>query len=204
MPMSFHTTPRLARSLLTLWGAALLAPAAHAQAEPFLGQIMCAGFNFAPRGWAFADGSLLPIATNTALFSLLGTTYGGDGRTTFALPDLRGRVIIGAGQSPGTSGRALGERGGSETQFIAVNQLPPHSHTVTPQASSQDASSISPAGKAPATKARTTLYADPTPGTNMAPSTTSVTGAGQPLSVMPPFTTFSCFIATEGIFPSRP
>lgn len=204
MPMPFHARTRFTRSLLAVCGALLLAPTAHAQAEPILGQIMCAGFNFAPRGWAFANGSLIPIATNTALFSLLGTTYGGDGRTTFALPDLRGRVIVSAGQSPGTTLRTLGEQGGSETQNITVNQLPPHSHTVTPQASSQDASSITPAGKAPATKARTTLYADPTPGTNMASSTTSATGAGQPLSVMPPFTTVNCYIATEGIFPSRP
>ncbi|MCH8179604.1 MAG: phage tail protein [Proteobacteria bacterium] len=181
----------------------MLTPTAHAQAEPFLGQIMCAGFNFQPRGWLLADGRTMPIAQYTALFSLLGTTYGGDGRTTFALPDLRGRVILGAGQSPGTTLRQLGERGGSETQQITVTQLPPHSHTVAPQASSQDATSISPAGKAPATKARTTLYADPTPGTTLAPSTTSVAGAGQPLPVMPPYTTFNCFIAVEGIFPSR-
>lgn len=208
MPMSFRiplcTAPRLARSLLALCGTLLLAPAAHAQAEPLLGQIMCAGFNFAPRGWAFANGQLIPIATNTALFALLGTTYGGDGRTTFALPDLRGRVMVGAGQGPGTTFRNLGEQGGSETQRISVGQLPAHTHTVSPQASSDDASSISPAGKAPATKARTTLYAEPTPGNTMAPSTTSATGQGQPLPVMQPFTTVNCFIATEGIFPSRP
>jgi len=204
MSLSFHVRPRLVRSLLTLCSAWFLTPAAHAQAEPFLGQIMCAGFNFAPRGWAFADGRLLPIATNTALFSLLGTSYGGDGRTTFALPDLRGRVAMGAGQGPGTSLHSLGEQGGNETQQITVNQLPPHSHNVLPQASSLDANSISPSNKVPATKARTTLYADPTPGTTMAPSTTTPTGSGQPISVMQPYTTFSCFIATEGIFPSRP
>lgn len=202
--MPTPTLPHAARTLLALCVSWLLTPAAHAQAEPFLGQIMCAGFNFAPRGWAFADGRLLPIATNTALFSLLGTTYGGDGRTTFALPDLRGRVILGSGQGPGTALHQLGESGGSETQQISVSQLPAHSHTVSPQGSAQDATSISPAGKAPATKARTTLYADPTPGTNLAPSTSSATGGGQPVSVMQPYATFSCFVALEGIFPSRP
>lgn len=181
----------------------LLTPAAQAQIEPYIGQIMCAPYNFTPRGWAPTDGRLISIAQNTALFALLGTTYGGNGQTTFALPDLRGRVMMGAGQGPGTTMHNLGEMGGSETRQITVNQLPPHSHAVYPQASAQDASSISPTNKAPATKARTTLYADPTPGLNMAPSVTTVTGSGAPLSVMQPYTVINCFIALEGIFPSR-
>ncbi len=178
--------------------------AAHAQAtEPFLGQIMCAPYNFEPRGWAFAAGQVLSIAQNTALFALLGTTYGGDGQVTFALPDLRGRVMLMAGQGPGTGQHVLGETGGSETKQLTVSNLPAHTHTVAPQGSSQDASSISPAGKAPASKARTTLYADPTPGSNLAPTTSSATGSGVPVSVMQPYGTVNCFIALQGVFPSR-
>ena len=94
------------------------APAAHAGMDEYLGEIITAGFNFCPRGTLEADGRLLPIAQNTALFSLLGTQYGGDGRTTFALPDLRGRTIIGAGQGPGLTARRQGERGGTEYESM--------------------------------------------------------------------------------------
>ena len=96
--------------------------------EPFIGEIRIFGFNFAPRGWALCDGQLLPISQNSALFSLLGTIYGGDGRTTFALPDLRGRAALHEGTGPGLSPRQLGQRSGSETNTLTVNQLPPHTH----------------------------------------------------------------------------
>lgn len=99
--------------------------------EPLIGQLMLFGGNFAPRGWAFCDGQLLSIAQNTALFSILGTTYGGDGRTTFALPDLRGRSAIHAGTGPGLSTRVLGQRFGSEYNNLTANQLAPHTHFVT-------------------------------------------------------------------------
>lgn len=116
--------------------AALAAPLpAAAQSEPFIGQIMCAGFNFTPRGWARLDGQLLPIAQNQALFSLLGTTYGGDGRTTFALPDMRGRALVHDGNGPGLTPRTLGERGGAETHTLTPSQMPAHTHTVAPRAS---------------------------------------------------------------------
>src|SRR5437762_3949648 len=109
---------------------------ASAQAsDPFLGQIMCAGFNFAPRGWAELNGQLLPISQNTALFALLGTQYGGNGQTTFALPDMRGRVLIHAGQGPGLTLRDQGESAGTEQVTLNNAQLPAHTHTVTPQGS---------------------------------------------------------------------
>ena len=98
--------------------------------EPFYGEITMFGGNFAPGGFAFADGQLLSISSNTALFSLYGTTYGGDGRTTFGLPDLRGRVSMHPGSGPGLSRRKLGEKGGSETNSLNVNQMPAHSHSV--------------------------------------------------------------------------
>ena len=98
--------------------------------EPFIGQITLVGFNFAPRGWAFCEGQLLSISQNTALFSLLGTTYGGDGRTTFGLPDLRGRVPIGPGTGPGLPSYSWGQKGGADREALAINQMPGHSHTV--------------------------------------------------------------------------
>lgn len=98
--------------------------------EPFIGEISMFGGNFAPRGWAFCNGQLLPIAQNTALFSLIGTFYGGDGRTTFALPDLRSRVPVHSGQGPGLSPYQVGQQGGSEIMFLNVNQIPSHNHTV--------------------------------------------------------------------------
>jgi len=178
--------------------------AASAQAsDPFLGQIMCAGFNFAPRGWAELNGQLLPIAQNTALFALLGTQYGGNGQTTFALPDMRGRVLIHAGQGPGLTLRDQGESAGSEQVTLNNAQLPAHTHTVTPMGSTADATLVSPANGVAATKARTTLYA-PGPGTvPMSPTLTSAAGSNAPVPVMQPYVTVRCFIALVGVFPSR-
>lgn len=201
--MSLHTTFGRTLALCTLAVSALCSGQAHAQADPYLGQITCFGFNFTPRGWMPADGRLLQINQHIALFSLLGTTYGGNGLTTFALPDLRGRVVIGAGQSPGLSRYEQGQSGGSESVNLSLNNLPPHAHTVAPAGSSGDATDMSPAGKAPATKARTTLYANPTPGANLAATTTSSVGAGAPVPNMPPFLAMNCAIAVQGIYPSR-
>lgn len=186
--------------------AASLVPmqAAHAQSEPFLGQIMCGAFNFAPKGWARLDGQLLSIAQNTALFSLLGTTYGGDGRSTFALPDMRGRALLHDGLGPGLSPHFQGAVEGSETVTLTSAQMPAHVHTVTPLGSPSDATQVSPANAVPASKARTTLYA-PGPGTvSMAPLLTSPAGSSQPVSIAPPTLTVECFIALAGVFPSRP
>lgn len=101
--------------------------------DPFIGEIIMFGGNFAPRGWAFCDGQLLPISQNTALFSILGTTYGGDGRTTFALPDLRGRVAIHPGRGPGLSDYRLGQKGGQERVTITIAEMPSHSHIANNQ-----------------------------------------------------------------------
>ena len=168
-----------------------------------MGQIMCAGFNFAPRGWAELNGQLLPIAQNQALFSLLGTTYGGNGQTTFALPDMRGRVLTHAGQGPGLTDRTQGESAGEENVTLNSAQLPAHAHTVTPQGSAADATVISPANAVPATKSRTTLYA-PGPGTvAMSPVLTSSAGSNSPVPVMQPYLTVKCFISLFGVFPPR-
>lgn len=187
-------------SLSTL--AALQSVPASAQATPYIGQIMCAGYNFTPLGWAKLDGQLLAISQNEALFALIGTTYGGDGQVTFALPDARGRIMIHQGQGPGLSSYQLGQSAGTETTTVTIANLSPHSHQVSPLGSTNDATSVSPAGKVAASKARTTLYADPTSTVGMQSSSTSSVGSGQPINNMQPFQTTNCYMALEGIFPS--
>ena len=197
----------LSRTVCTASAALLLMgvpSAASAQAtDPFIGQIMCAGFNFEPKGWAELNGQILSIAQNTPLFALLGTQYGGNGQTTFALPDMRGRLLMHAGQGPGLTSRDQGESAGAEQVTLNNAQLPAHNHTVTPQGSSADATLMSPANGVAATKARTTLYA-PGPGTvPMSPVLTSPAGSNAPVPVMQPYLVMRCFIALQGVFPSR-
>ena len=201
MPYALSRTACGAVAVLSLLGAP---GTASAQAtDPFIGQIMCAGFNFAPKGWAELNGQLLPIAQNMALFSLIGTYYGGNGQTNFGLPDLRGRFLMHAGAGPGLTPRDQGERAGAEQVTLSNAQLPAHNHTITPQGSPSDASLVSPANGVPATKARTTLYA-PGPGTvAMSPVLTSPAGSNAPVSVMPPYLAIKCFIAMQGVYPSQ-
>ena len=116
------------RRLVLVLAALALAPTAAQAQEPFLGEIRWVGFNFAPRGWASCDGQILPISQNTALFALLGTTYGGNGQTTFALPDFRSRTILHQGQGPGLSNRSLGEVGGTEVHTLTIPEMPGHAH----------------------------------------------------------------------------
>jgi microcystin-dependent protein len=180
-------------------------PLAHAQSTPLLGQLMCAGFSFAPVGWLPADGRLMSIAQNTALFSLLGINYGGDGITTFALPDTRGRVVLGAGAGPNLTARNVGETGGVESEVLRVDQLPAHVHLYAPPATTTDATQVSPRDNIPATKARTTLYASPTTANlSMAVAQTGPTGGNAPVATLPPYLVVNCFIAVQGVFPSRP
>ena len=175
--------------------------------EPYIGQIMAVGFNFAPRGWAKCDGQLLPIAQNSALFSLLGTTFGGDGRTTFGLPDLRGRVAIGEGQGQGLSHRSWGERGGAETTTLTVNQMPAHNHDIFVEPGDGDTSS--PTGmvlaQALLSNRRDNQYAilpDPAEDT-LDLDAVSVVGGGQAHANMQPFLTINYCIALQGVLPSR-
>jgi len=164
-------------------------------ADPFLGEVKMVGFNFAPRGWAFCDGSLLQIAQNEALFSLLGTTYGGDGQTTFALPDLRSRAPMHQGNR-----HTLGEMGGTETVTLNVNQMPAHGHV--PQASSAGA----------ATGPAASVWAN-SPALQFAPASSTLTamnqgvmaaaGGGQPQDNMLPFMAINFVISLEGIYPQQ-
>ena len=168
--------------------------------EPFIGEIRLVGFNFAPRGWARCEGQLLPIASNTALFSLLGTTYGGDGRTTFGLPDLRGRAAVGIGNGPGLSSKSWGQRGGSETHTLSANQMPAHGHGLS-IATAAEGDANDPAGRYLAqTDAR--AYTATGPGTALASGTDSA-GGGQAVNHQSPYLAMYYVIATQGIFPSR-
>ncbi len=177
--------------------------------EPFLGEIRLFGFNFAPRGWAHCDGQLLPIAQNSALFSLLGTIYGGDGRTTFALPDLRGRVPMHMGTGPGLSSHPIGQKSGNESVTLTETQIPSHSHTAngTVQAVSGDGNNKGPAGNVPASLSRENAYSSDTPDTAMAADGVNVTvnntGGGQAHTNMQPYQVVNFCIALTGIYPSR-
>jgi microcystin-dependent protein len=178
--------------------------------QPFLGQITLFPFNFAPVGWALCQGQILPISQNTALFSLLGTQFGGNGVSNFALPDLRGRVPNGQGQGPGLSPYAIGEQQGAESVALNTATTPPHSHGF--RAFATNASTNSPAGASPAQPFGTgrggqfaiNIYT--APGTAISLSSAQVTpvaGGGQPHNNLQPFLTLSWCIALTGIYPSR-
>ncbi len=173
--------------------------------DPFLGEIRLFAGNFAPRGWAFCGGQLLSISQNTALFSLLGTSYGGDGRTTFGLPDLRGRVPVHEGQGPGLTRRDLGEQSGSETVTLLATELPAHTHALA--ATTSNATSQVARGNLPAftyTDAVTTLYANEDGGSvAMAPGAIAPSGSGLPHDNRMPTLALNFIIALQGVFPSR-
>lgn len=170
--------------------------------EPFVGQIQSFGFNFAPRGWAQCNGQLLPIAQNTALFSLLGTTYGGDGRTTFGLPDLRGRAPLHVGQGTGLAKRDIGSKGGQENVTLSVGQMPNHTHAATVKASDQAANSSKPTGN---TLGSGNIYHAPPTKENLATDMVSIgaTGSNEAHTNMPPYLTINWCICLIGLFPSR-
>ena len=171
--------------------------------EPFIGEIRMFGGNFAPRGWAFCQGQLLSIAQNSALFSILGTTYGGNGQTTFALPDLRGRYPMQSGQGPGLTPRSLGEQGGSETVTLLSTQMPQHTHSAN--ASSQAGEVPEPTGAVWAADSTATVlnYRGSPIDTTMNPAAIGLAGGNQPHNNMSPFTCVNFIIALEGIYPSR-
>jgi len=169
--------------------------------EPLVGEIRMFGFGFAPQGWALCNGQLLPINQNQALFSLLGTTYGGDGKTTFALPDLRSRVPVGQGQGPGLSSYTEGQAGGAETVTLAAAQMPGHTHPV--KASSSAADSDQPQGRALARSASHIYTAKPDTSTVMNADMLGDTGGSQPHDNIQPYLAVNFCIALAGIFPSR-
>ena len=176
--------------------------------EPFLGQITLFPFNFAPKGWAFCQGQLLPISQNTALFSLLGTYYGGNGTTTFGLPDLRGRVPVGQGQGPGLSDYDIGGVQGVETVTLLATQSPSHSHPF--QAFAVQATTNAPSGALPAQGHSTgrgapavNTYAPPQTAVPLASGQVNPAGNGQPHNNLQPYLTLNWCIAMQGIYPPR-
>lgn len=190
----------------------LIISAGNLQAqEAFLGEIKMFAGNFPTRGWAFCDGQILSIAQNTALFSLLGTTYGGNGQTTFALPDLRGRVPVHAGATagPGLTKVNLGQSAGTETVILISNNLPPHTHNVEIKGVELDGNTHLPTGAYPAnTKLLDKEYYKPASGETPALKTmqtvqTSTAGSAQPINNMQPYLGVNYIICLEGIFPSR-
>ena len=181
--------------------------------DPFIGEIIMFGGNFAPRGWALCNGQLLSISQNSALFSILGTTYGGDGRTTFGLPDLRGRVSMHPGTGPGLSPRSLGQKGGAETETLTTSNMPSHTHPAT-------AASTAHAYNAPgdSSVAQGNFWAESTEGDqvfhsaananmNTGAVTTTVNvdpaGGGAAFNIEQPFTCVKYIIALVGVYPSR-
>lgn len=172
--------------------------------EIYIAQIFMFGGNFAPRGSAFCNGQILSIASNTALFSLLGTTFGGNGTTNFALPNLQGRVPMGAGSGPGLTPRTLGEMSGTETATLNVNNLPAHTHAATLNVSTAAATATSPAGNVLAAAERE-VYAPSASmvAANASAVTVQSAGGSQPFSIMQPYLVINFCISTQGIYPSR-
>ena len=207
--MTFITKLKRAQwPTMALVSALCAAPGvASAAVTPYLGEVMAVGETFCPRGWMEANGALLPISNYTALFSLLGTTYGGDGRTTFALPDLRARIPMGTGSGPGLSPRPMGQQAGSETQTLTVSHLPSHSHAVN--ANNLDGDKPGPGGKLLAAApingtGNETIYSNEAATVTMSPSMIASTGGNQAVSIQNPYLAIRYCVAVFGVFPSRP
>ena len=175
-------------------------------ADPFVAEIRIFPFNFAPKGWAFCDGQILPLSQNTALFSLLGTTYGGNGKSTFALPDLQGNVPMHPGQGPGLSLHDLGETGGSPTVTLLESEIPAHSHSMMADSSPGVVTTPGP-DRGLARSQGGSMYvpgSNPTPTlVMMAPQTIAPTGSSFPHNNMQPYLTLNFCIALQGVFPPR-
>jgi microcystin-dependent protein len=174
--------------------------------DVFMGYIAAFGFNYAPKGWVFCDGRLMAIAQNSALFSLLGTTYGGDGRTTFGIPDLRCRTLVGMGNGPGLTGVVQGEKAGSQQVTILQSNMPQHNHTLNAvklNVFNGTGIEASPVGNFPSNI--TGGYSDSSNGVsgNAISGTTDIVGGSQSINIMNPYLGINYSIATVGIFPSR-
>ena len=168
--------------------------------DPFIAEVKIFAGNFAPRGWAFCNGQLLPIAQNTALFSLIGTIYGGDGRTTTALPNLRGRAPMHPGRGPGLTARTIGQRGGTETETLTLAQIPNHTHQAK---GSGPANSNEPTNGGHATNPMVRQYHAPENLVDMAGASLGNTGGGQAHNNLQPYLVINFIIALTGTFPSR-
>ena len=173
--------------------------------DPFVAEIRIFGGNFAPKGWAMCNGQLMPISQNTALFSLLGTFYGGDGKSTFALPNLQGSVPVSQGQGPGLSQYFLGEATGSQTVTLLDSEMPGHAHSLMADPLLTNAKQTSPQNNVPGNLSGKNDYSSTTtPNTTMSPFMASIAGGSQPHNNMMPYLTLNFIIALQGVFPQRP
>lgn len=170
---------------------------------PFIGQICMFGGNFAPRGWAFCQGQILSIPQNTALFSILGTYYGGNGQTTFGLPDLRYRVPVGTGQAPGFGAMNMGQMGGEANHTLIITEMPAHTHVLQLPTTSADSSAKNPNGNILGGTASPTYAAPAAANGQMGGAAIGITGSSQPHNIMQPYLGLNFIIAMEGVYPSR-
>ena len=169
--------------------------------DPFVAEIRILPFNFAPKGWAFCDGQILPLSQNTALFSLLGTTYGGDGKSNFALPNMQGNVPMHPGQGPGLSLHDLGETGGSETVSLLESEIPGHSHSLV--ASLSDGIFTQPAGQLFSQGVGINIWGTNAPNAQFSDNALAPAGGDQPHNNLQPYLTLNFCIALQGVFPPR-
>jgi microcystin-dependent protein len=194
-----------AEPIVILWGPRIYVRKEIREMEPFLGQILMVAFNFAPLGWAFCNGQIMPIAQNTALFSLLGTQFGGNGTSTFALPNLQGRVPVHMG-SNGSGNYVIGQIGGAENVTLLVNNLPAHSHTANcnslPGTRSEPAKNFW-AETTPVSRAAGALSYAASSNAQMSSTAIGMTGGNLPISVVDPYLCMNFIIALQGIYPSR-
>nr|WP_249137473.1 tail fiber protein [Bradyrhizobium tropiciagri] len=171
--------------------------------DPFVAEIRIFGFNFAPKGWAFCNGQILPLSQNTALFSLLGTTYGGDGKSNFALPNMQGRAPMHPGQGPGLSLHDLGETGGEETVTLLQSEIPSHPHPVESVAANFSGTSDVPTNNALAKSAQGNAYTSTATLVAMSPLEIGLSGNSLPHNNMQPYLTLNFCIALQGVYPPR-
>ncbi|HEU5036362.1 MAG TPA: tail fiber protein [Nocardioides sp.] len=170
-------------------------------AQPYVGEIRMFAGNFPPLGWSFCDGQLVAISENDTLFNLIGTTYGGDGQETFALPDLRGRLPLHLGQGGGLSSRVIGESGGIEQVTLTTNQIPAHSHPML-VIGDQPGSAVNPGGKLPAQSFNIAPYINDAPTGSFSPGAVTATGGSQPHENFQPYLCLNFIISMYGIYPS--
>lgn len=172
--------------------------------DPFLGEIRIFAGNFAPKGWALCQGQLLPIQSNTALFSLIGTYYGGDGKTNFALPDLQGRTPLHRGQGPGLTQRSVGESGGSATVTLTTPEMPAHTHAARGVSTSTVSDPTNAYWSGRSGRGAAAYYASGSPNTLLAPQAIVPAGGSQPHNNCSPYLAINYIIALSGIYPPRP
>jgi microcystin-dependent protein len=200
------------KKIITLMIAITCATTGLLAQDQFVGEIRIFPINFAPKGWMPCNGQLLPISQNTALFSILGTTYGGNGQTNFALPNLQGRVALNPGQGPGLSDRDLGEQGGNPTVTLLSSEMPAHNHplffTDAQATTNAPAADVMPAFNAslnfPGITKPVNTYAETSPNAVFAPQTLSIAGGSQPHNNMQPYLVLNYYIAVQGNYPPRP